>query len=634
MDNAAAQDVVADQSGTDHMSGGADHIDHMFRDADHIAHMFRDVVARHGNRLASRVRAGDGWSVQTYRQIDQRVQATARALVAAGIQRGDRVAIFANNSPEWFQADQACLRVGAVPTPIYATSTPEQITHIVNDSGTRIVFLGGRSEAERCLGARAEMPSLERLVSFEPVEADGVELLAGFERGDIARREELDAAVEQRMAEASGDDLASIIYTSGTTGAPKGVMLQHKALMAQCRALDVFFDPEPADHSLCFLPLSHALERAWTTYITSHGCMNTYVANAKTVADMLVLAKPTLMVSVPKLYETVYATAHAKVADDPARKAVFDWALRVGGQCQRAYRKGKQPSAYWRAQLPLADKLVLSSIRQAMGGNKTVLACGGAPLRVQVEEFFSAAGMLLLQGFGLTEASPLVSFNPPTEFKFGSCGRVMPGGELKIGAESEILYRGPNLMAGYWNNPEATAAAIDDDGWLHTGDGGYVDNEGYLVINDRLKDIIVTLNGKNISPQPIEGMLLADPLFEHAVLLGDNRPCLTLLVKPSLPQLEQIAKQRGIAFSNPSELVHNSEVVDELRARVQALTAKLPSHEQIRDLRVLVEDFTMDNGLLTPTLKVKRREVEKRFESMVDEMYAKIADRRKGKSGD
>lgn len=605
---------------------------------EHLAHMFRSVVAEHGHRPATRIRIDDAWVVQTYQELAQGVQRTARAMVEAGVQPGDRVSIFAHNCPEWTEIDYACTTIGAVPTPIYATSTPEQIRHIINDSGARMIFVSGESEAKRCLEVLPQMPSVLKLISIDPLPLDIVDpgqvvSLGQFKQvaGDEARLAELDAEVERRFAAVSPEDLCAIIYTSGTTGAPKGVMLQHKAMIAQTAALTVHFHYVTAeDHSLCFLPLSHALERGWSTFVMSRGSMTTYVPNAKKVADMLVLAKPTMMASVPKLYETVYTTAHAKVAGDPTRQKIFDWALRVGGQCQRAYRKGKQPNLYWRSQLALADKLVLSSIRDAMGGNKKVLACGGAPLRIQVEEFFSAAGLLVMQGFGLTEASPLVSFNPPTAFKFGTCGPVMPGGELRIGEGGEILYRGPNVMKGYWNNPEATAEAFTEDGWLRTGDGGYVDNDGYLVINDRLKDIIVTLNGKNIAPQPIEGLLLADPLFEHAVLLGDNRPCLTLLVKPSLPHLAEIAEKRGINYTSPAELMENSEVVEEVRQRVVALTGKLPSHEQIRDLRVLFEDFTMDNGLLTPTLKVKRREVEKRFGEVIDDMYAKIAERRKG----
>ena len=236
--------------------------------------------------------------------------------------------------------------------------------------------------------------------------------------------------------------------------------------------------------------------------------------------------------------------------------------------------------------------------------------------------------MLVLQGYGLTEASPLVSFPSPEAFKFGTVGRVVPGGEVRIGAEGEILYRGPNVMAGYWNNPEATAAAIRD-GWLHTGDVGYVDTDGFLVITDRIKDLIITSTGKNIAPAPIEGLLLADPLFEYAVLLGDNRPYLTLLVAPSLPQLEDVAKQLQVTWSRREDLLSNPQIVDEVKRRVQAMTAKLAKHEQIRDLRILFDEFTQENGLLTPTLKVKRREVEKRFSQLIEDMYARISEFRK-----
>jgi len=252
-----------------------------------------------------------------------------------------------------------------------------------------------------------------------------------------------------------------------------------------------------------------------------------------------------------------------------------------------------------------------------------VMACGGAPLRKEICEFFSAAGLLLCEGYGLTEASPLVSFNAPDGFLFGSCGRVVPGGEIRIAEEGEICYRGPNVMAGYWKSTEATAATIKD-GWLHTGDVGYVDRDGYLVITDRIKDLIVTSTGKNIAPAPIEGMVLADPLFEYAVLLGDNRPYLTLLVAPSPPSLEEMAKQLHLAWSNREELFNHPAILDELRKRVAALTAKLPSHEQIRDIRVAIEEFSMDNGLLTPTLKVKRKEVEKRFAELIEGMYSSV----------
>ncbi len=602
---------------------------------DHIAHMFRSTVEAHGGLTATRVKIDGVWVEQSYEELGRGVEVLAAALVRAGIGVGDRVAILGGNWPQWTRTDLACATAGAISVPIYGTSTVEQIQHILRDSGARTIVVENQKHAERAREAAAAENLLDHVVSFFDLGLEGVvslEDFCNFEGAD-AERERCSVEVERRMAAASGDDVLSIIYTSGTTGAPKGAMLQHKAMIAQNDSITSGFCPTQQDHSLSFLPLSHAFERGWTYFVLSHGCATSYVTDPRTVADLLAEVRPTMIMSVPKLFDKVYSPAWEGVAHQPQKKRVLEWALRVGGQCQRAYRKGKQPSLYWRSQLPLADKLVLTSIRNAMGGNKSYMGCGGAPVRREVEEFFSAAGLLMIQGYGMTEAAPLIAYNRPAAFKMGTCGQVVPGGELRIAEGGEICFRGPNVMLGYWNDPKATAEVIDAEGWLHTGDGGYVDNDGYLVINDRLKDIIVTLNGKNIAPQPIEGMLLADPLLEQAVILGDNRPCLTLLVTPSMPDLTAWAQAHGVPFTNPAELLESSEVADEVRSRVKQITEKLPSHEQIRDIRILPEAFTLENGLLTPTFKVKRREVDRRFVDVIDEMYAKLAERRKAQSG-
>ena len=591
---------------------------------DHLAVQMRATVAAHADRPATRIRVGDEWRVQTFREFGRRIDEVAQGFLGHGIVAGDRIGLFANNCPEWSEIDYGAATVRAVPVPFYATSTPRQIQHIAADSGLRILFVGGQSECERVQQVAADLPYLELIVILHPY--DGMP--EGVVTYDDFRREPDAHALDARLAEATPDDLASIIYTSGTTGEPKGVMLRHQALIAQKEALEKFFHFGPDEHSLCFLPLSHALERAWTTVVLLKGCMNTYVSDARTVADAMVQARPTLLVSVPKLYEKVFATAHAKVAASKMKRTIFSWALRVGGRNQRAYRKGRRPSLLWRAQLGLADRLVLSSIREAMGGPKAVLACGGAPIRKEIEEFFSAVGMPIYTGYGLTEASPLVTFNSPSGFKIGTAGRVLAGGQLHIGEHGEVLFRGPNVMAGYWNNEQATAEAIDADGWLHTGDAGYVDVDGYLVITDRIKDIIVTLGGKNVAPQPIEGLILADPLFEHAVLLGDNRPCVTLLVKPSLPHVEELGK----LMQWPGEVadwLKSTELAEELRRRVADLTAMLPIQERPKATELMNGDLTMDNGLLTPTLKVRRRQVEERFKGLIDGMYEALERRRR-----
>jgi long-chain acyl-CoA synthetase len=356
--------------------------------------------------------------------------------------------------------------------------------------------------------------------------------------------------------------------------------------------------------------------------VLANGCLNTYVPDPRTVAEQLVLAKPSLLVSVPRLYEKVFNTAREKVAGSPLKQRILSWSLAVGTAYHRELVSGRHPSRLLTVKLKLADSLVLKAVRDAIGGPKNVLACGGAPLRQEIEEFFFGCGVLVLQGYGLTEASPLVTFPPPRDFRFGTVGKVMPGGELALGEDGEVLYRGPNLMLGYWNRPDETAASIVD-GWLHTGDVGRLDG-GYLQITDRIKDLIVTSNGKNVAPAPIEGLLASDPLFEYSLLLGDNRPYLTLLVAPSLPHLDEIGTQLQLSWARREELLAHPEVLAEIWRRLSTLTEKLPRHEQIRDLRLLPDGFTLENGLLTPTLKVKRKEVEARFAQLVDEMYAKV----------
>lgn len=603
-------------------------------DQHHLAARLLGACRTYPDRVATRIRVGDDWVTQTFRQLNERRRRFAGHLVAQGVRPGDRVAIISNNRPEWTEVDFACLSVRAVSVPVYATSTADQVRHIVADAGASLAIVAGQSELDRVVAVWDDLPDLRAVITFDATTLpEGREVLCYPDVMAAAPAASDLAEVDARVEAASADEVATIVYTSGTTGDPRGAMLTNRGMTFELDTLDAFFDITPEDSSLAFLPLSHSLERAWTYKVLMTGCMNTYVPNAKKVAEVLVLAEPTLMVSVPRLYEKVFVTAHNSVADSPAKKRIFDWALHVGANCQHAYRKGRQPAAHWRAQLPLADKLVLSSIRKALGGPKTVMACGGAPLRKEIEEFFSAAGMLVCQGYGLTEASPLVSFNAPAGFKFGTAGRIIEGAEVRIGAEGEILFRGPNVMKGYWNLPELTAEAIDDEGWLHSGDVGYVDTDGYLVITDRIKDIIVTSGGKNIAPAPIEGSILSDPLFEYAVVLGDNRPFLTLLVTPSRPQLEDFAAQLQIKVDDYRELLTDPRILEEMRRRVQRLTERLPSHEQIKDLRVLIEEFTMDNGLLTPTLKVKRREVEKRFGAVIDEMYARLAELRGRKEG-
>ncbi len=571
--------------------------------------------------MSTRARRGHGWVTKTYARFGHEVDALARVLIDHGVAAGDRVAILAVNRPEWSVADFAALSAGAVVVPIYQTSTPSQVRYLLEHSGSTVAFVGGQYEADLLLPVAGDEVRL--VISFDKVTTTDERVLHLDDvLADPPTRESADE-LEARLAAGKPEDLASIVYTSGTTAEPKGVMLSHGGFCDQIPALNEFFIITPTDHSLCFLPLAHSFERAWSYCVFSHGCMNTYCADPKAIAEMLPLVNPTLLCTVPRLLEKVHSVAHSNAAASPIKNRIFHWSLGVGAKVQRVSRRGKRPGALLNAQLAVADRLVLHKIRDAIGGPKHVLACGGAPLRKEIEEFFSAAGVLVSQGYGLTEASPLVSFNSPKGFTFGSTGRVMPGSTVRITDDGEIRYQGPNLMQGYWRDPEATAATLVD-GWLRTGDIGHLDDQGYLFITDRIKDIIVTAGGKNIAPTPIEQALLADPLFEHAVLVGDRRPFLTLLVKPSMPDLESLAQKLQVTWQHRTELVGHPSILAEFRTRVAAVSERLPKHEQIKDLRLLLDEFTLDSGLMTPTLKVKRSAVEKRFAALIEDMYSRV----------
>ncbi|HAM44968.1 MAG TPA: long-chain fatty acid--CoA ligase [Propionibacteriaceae bacterium] len=581
----------------------------------HVAGMFTESVAAFGPEPAARIWDGEAWIVTSYAELGARARSLAARLIDRGLEAGDRVALFSPNRPEWTLVDLACAYAGLVSVPMYATSTPQQARHVIADSGSKLAFVAGEHEWQAVAEVRDELPELRDVITIDAV-PDAPSLADEL---DAAPSDT--AAVDARLDGASPDDLATIIYTSGTTGDPKGVMLTHLGFTHQVDALNRFFTLGPGDVSLCFLPLSHALERAWTYMVLANGCLNTYVSDPRDVAEQMVLAKANLMVSVPRLYEKVFNTAKEKVADSSLKQHIMAWALKTGTTYHDVLRSGERPSRWLTIRLNIADKLVLGAVRDAIGGPKKVLACGGAPMREDVERFFYGCGLLVLTGYGLTEASPLVTFPPPRDFTFGNVGKVMPGGELRVSADGELLYRGPNLMLGYWGRPEETATTIID-GWLHTGDVGEIDGS-YVRITDRIKDLIVTSNGKNVAPAPIENLLASDPLFEYSLLLGDNRPYLTLLVAPSLPQLDEIAKQLQITWARREELLAHPEVIAEIKRRMGELTAKLPKHEQIADLRLLLDGFTQENGMLTPTLKVKRKEVEKRFAQLVDDMYAR-----------
>jgi long-chain acyl-CoA synthetase len=570
-----------------------------------------------------RYRDGGAWHSISYAELGEKIQTVAKALLESSIQEGDMVGIFARNGPEWAMADFGILSAKAVSVPIYSTNTAKQAEYIASDAGLKLVFVGDQVQYDKVMSFKASTPLLQRVIAFERTtkfSGDGSLYFDDFIRMGAASPR--DAEVEKRLESATSEDVATIIYTSGTTGDPKGAVLTHANFFHQFRAVDERFRVGTQDRSICFLPLSHTYERLWSYYVFRCGAENNYLADPKDVVTCMPEVRPTAMVSVPRLYEKICAAVLDRAGKaSAARRRLFRWAMGIGRDYQYRKKERRPIGPLLTLRHRVADALVLSKIRDLVGGEKNFFSCGGAPLSKDVEEFFFAAGLLICQGYGLTETSPMLTCNAPGAFKFGTVGRPILGCEIRIAEGGEILARGANVMKGYFKKPAETAATFED-GWFKTGDVGAIDEDGFLHITGRLKDLIITSQGKNVAPQPIEAMFGRDPYIEHVAVLGDKRNYVSALVVPSFPALEQHARQNGIPFASRDELVTRPGIIAFYRGRIQAVNEGLASYEQIKRFTLMPGEFTQDGGELTPTLKVRRRFVEQKYQAVIDAMYA------------
>jgi long-chain acyl-CoA synthetase len=564
------------------------------------------------------------WRAISSEELRRAVEEISMGLRSLGIGRGDKVAILSENRPEWAFADFAVLCAGAADATIYATLTPAQVLYILADSESRVVFVSNAAQAAKVAEIRAQLPHLQHVVRFDPAPAAGTtsleELRAKGREGLAADPE----AVRRRAAEVTGDDLATLIYTSGTTGDPKGVMLTHGNLLHNVLAAEKVFPMVDQEWTaLSFLPLCHSFERtAGHNFMLHRGVTIAYAESVEKVPENMQEVRPSIMCSVPRLYEKMYARVNEKVASDPPlRQKIFHWAIGVGREAFAHTVARTEPGALLKLKLALASKLVFSKIKERTGGRLQLFISGGAPLAREIAEFFGAAGMLVCEGYGLSETSPVITCNRPGRVKPGTVGLPLEHVEVKVAPDGEILTRGPHVMKGYFKKPEATAEAIEKDGWFHTGDIGFVDPDGFLVITDRKKDIIVTSGGKNIAPQPIENRLKANKLFAEVVMIGNKRNFAAALVVPAFEALEAWAKQQGMSVGGRAELVRRPEVLAHYQGLVNEMTGDLAQFERIKKVALLAREFTQESGELTPTLKVKRRVVEERYKPIIDAMY-------------
>ncbi|MGZ7046230.1 MAG: AMP-dependent synthetase/ligase, partial [Candidatus Aminicenantales bacterium] len=538
-----------------------------------------------------------------------------------GLRPGDKAVILSENRPEWVMTDFAVLCAGGVTVPIYTSLLPEQIKYIVNDSEARIVVCSNRDLWLKVEAVRANLPGVSHFVMIDEEEPAGL-LTFGEVRGKGKRAAEADPGLFERTALAvQPSDLASIIYTSGTTGVPKGVMLSHANFLSNIKAVGLVVSFLETDTALSFLPLSHVLERTATFVFLYHGSAIAYADSVETVSENMPEIRPTVMISVPRLFEKMYARVMDLVLKAPApKRALFFWALAVGRK-YAARKIGKRPaSRILKLKNTLAHKLVFSKILARTGGRVRYFICGGAPLAADIAEFFYAMGLVILPGYGLTETAPVLTGNTLADYRFGSAGKAIPGVELKIAPDGEILARGPNVMQGYYKR-EAETREVMEGGWFHTGDIGCVDPDGFLFITDRKKDLIVTAGGKNVAPQPIENVLGLNPYIAGAVVVGEGRRFISALIVPDFGRLEAHARANNILFRDRAELCGRPDIVDFMLAEVNRSTPDLASYERVKKIALLDCDFDIASGEITPTLKVRRAIVEEKYKDLIDSLY-------------
>ena len=567
------------------------------------------------------------WTGLNGRTLFDRVRHVALGLYDLGIRKGDRVAILAESGPLWSISDYAILSNGAVNVPIYPTQPPHQVEYILKESTPKLLFISTARQMKRVEAVLKRFPDLRIALFQANVNGEGTLPFSALEeRGAqvAAKRPEL---YEMITADVQPADLASIIYTSGTTGEPKGAMLTHENIAFNAYASGEFLEIEAGGTMLSFLPMSHIFERMVLYLCLHRGVQINYAGGIETVAGDMLDVHPTLMSTVPRLLEKVYGRMQ-KSASDGGRfsKPIFDWSLGVARRLAEIDSSGKRRSPLLELKREIADRLVFHKLRAALGGRIRRMVSGGAALPSEIALVFTGAGVPVLQGYGLTETAPVIAVNTLRHNRIGAVGRALPGLELKIAEDGEILTRGPHVFQGYFNKPEETAAAFTEaadvrERWFKTGDIGHLDKDGYLFITDRKKDLIKTSSGKYVAPQMIEGLLGQSEYIEQAVIVGDKRKYVSALIVPDFERLRAWAKTQGIDIKDKAALVEDRRVYDLLKAEVTRLTRELADYEKVKRIALLAGEFTIDGGELTPTLKVRRRVVEQKYAELIESLY-------------
>jgi len=589
---------------------------------------FLNAVDNLPNPRAQMMRQDGRWEAISSQEFLRRVAGLSTAFVELGVKPGDRVGLFSANRPEWHTADFATSGAGGVVVPVYFNESPDRMTYILKHCGAKVIFVAGLPQLHKLLAVRADLPELEQIIVADagpdlPPDCLRYEtLIAGAGATDIS-------SYRMRASQVLTGQLASLIYTSGTTGEPKGVMLTHSNFCSNVSDVGDDFRIDPVkDVALSFLPLAHVYGRIIDYIYIFQGAPLAYVESVEAVAQALLEVRPTVTAAVPRVFEKIYARLVEQGSKATGiKRMLFDWALGVARRSIPWRTTGARASFVLKLQWSLANRLVYEKIRQGTGGRLRLVCSGGAPLSKDLAEFFWTVGIPIYQGYGLTETSPIVSNNFPAN-RVGSSGRPIANVQVRIAEDGEILVKGPCVMQGYYKNPEATREVIDEDGWFHTGDIGYLDEDNYLYITDRKKDLIKTAAGKFVAPQPIENALKTSPYILNAMVVGDKRKFIVALIVPNPVTVSAKLAEQGIRFASNAEMAAHPAVRALIDAEVKRLTIHLAQYETIKRFALLPEDFTFDNGSLTFTLKLKRRVVERQFSEVIESLYADFAEPR------
>jgi len=587
-----------------------------------IPDMFFSQAQKLGNKKAQKVKRGGKWIDITWTEMGNTVQEVACGLLSLGLGRGDAVSLLSASRAEWVQCDLGIQSVGGITIPIYPSNTAEQAEYIVNNSESKFLIVENKAQLDKMLSVRKDMPNIKTIIVIDGTadSKEGILTLEDLKRQGREHAGKYKKVLDESLMNLKTDSVATIVYTSGTTGPPKGVILTNGFFLAMVDSFSQVIDYRPDEICLLFLPLAHLYARGVVYLCIYSGLIVVYAESIERVVDNMGEIRPHYVPSVPRVFEKAYATILANVqAGSPLKKKIFNWSIETGRQVSRFLQAKKPIPLTLRFRQALAHRLVFSKVQQVFGGRIRCCVSGGAPISKEILEFFHAAGIFILEFYSLSEA--LSHSNRSDHYKFGTVGFPLPGVEMKLALDGEILVKGPGICKGYFKRPEETKELFTEDGWLRTGDIGEVDSEGFLKITDRKKDLIKTAGGKYVAPQNIENLLKADPFISQAVVIGDRRPYCVALISITQADAERYAREKGIPFTSYEDLARMPQVYERVKKAVDSANARLASFETVKRFALVPRDFTQENDELTPTLKVKRKVVIERYKNIIDKLY-------------